>query len=306
MQTVRRALGNDDHGTLRLLGGVLFGIGALVLLLRRTSFAEPWGSGAIFLTLAVPAVLLYGAGMVGARTGGRPNAWQATFTVFGLLLIPVTLFAFLDWVGGDTGSSLNGAWILALSAAFAFVAGLRGRVRYCCLIGSLLLVGAWLLLWDSILDGGLAAHIGTLRWLLVISGLLLLGGAAAIAMRQSDDSSDVVTGAGVALVIAGGLAGFAALSAGALVALTPFKSSLFWDLELLVVAAALLAHGAAAGVRGSTYVGALGLVAFIGQVGLDLDDSSPSGAAVGWPLLLLVAGALALAISVAPALRQRD
>jgi hypothetical protein len=30
MEFVRCALGNDDHGTLRLLGGVLFGIGELV------------------------------------------------------------------------------------------------------------------------------------------------------------------------------------------------------------------------------------------------------------------------------------
>ena len=307
METVRRALASDEHATLRMLGGVLFGIGALVLLYRRTYFADPWGDGAIFLTLAIPAVVLYGGGFIGARAAGRTSAWQSTFAVFGALLIPAALFAFLQWVGGDTNSSLNQAWILALGAIAGFAAGLAARVRYCCLIGAVLLALAWLTLWDEILSDGLQAHIGTLRWLLVAIGLILLLVASAVAMRGSDEggSSDVVTAATLALVAAGAVTGFAGLSGGILITATDLRSSVFWDLELLVAGLGALTYGTASGVRGPAYVGALGLGVLVVQLGLDLDDRSPSGAVVGWPLLLLIAGAAALAISLAPGLRNR-
>lgn len=301
---MRRALTSDDHQGLRILGGVLFGAGALVLLIRRTSFADPWGDAAIFLTLWIPAVFLFGTGLAGARANAQPTAWQAVFTVFGLLLIPLSLFAFLNWIGGDTESSWNATWILGLSAALGLLAGVGAGVRYCTLIGSLLLAGAWLSVWDAILSGGLGDHLGATRWLLVAIGLILLLTAGVVASRRSEESSDFVTAAGVALVTAGAISVIAATTAGTLIVFTELKSSLFWDLELLVVSLGILAHGAVTGLRGPVYVGAAGLLAFIGQVGLDLDDKSPSGAVVGWPLVLLAIGALALAISVAPAFRR--
>jgi hypothetical protein len=313
---VRRALTSEYHPTLRLLGGILFGIGCLVLVVRRGTFPPTWGEGAIFITLAVPAALLYGGGLMGARVNARPTAWQSAFTVFGLLLIPLALLAFLDWIGGDTDSSWNTAWIFGLTGVLAFVAGLGARVRYGCLLGSLALIIAWFSVWDEILSDGLGPHVGTTRWLFVLIGMLLLALAGAVAMRRSDDSSaDIVTAAGIALVIAGGVTAFFAFSPGRLVTpsiageatgLGALQSSLFWDLELLVVSLALVAYGVAATVRGTTYVGAIGLLLFVGQVGFDLDDKSPSGHAVGWPLVLLIVGALALAASVAPALRRRS
>jgi hypothetical protein len=302
---VRRALTGDEHGTLRLIGGVLFGVGALVLLIRRTAFADPWGDGLVFITLLIPTVLLYGAGFVGARAGGRPNAWQSTFAIFGLALMPLTLVAFLVWIGGDQASSWNSAWIFGLSGVLGFVVALAAGIRYAALAGSLLLVVAWLYLWDAIISGGLGAHFSTSRWLLVAVGLVLLLAAGAVSMRRSEGiSSDIVTAAGIPLVVAGGLSGIAASVGGGLIVLTALRSSLFWDIELLVVSLVLLAHGIAIGLRGTAYVGVIGLVVFIGQVGLDLDDKSPSGHAVGWPLVLLVLGALALLAGFGPALRR--
>jgi len=45
-------------------------------------------------------------------------------------------------------------------------------------------------------------------------------------------------------------------------------------------------------------VGAVGLTIFVVIVGLDLDDSSPAGKILGWPLVLLILAAAALAASV--------
>ena len=43
MRRVREALTTTIIGACASLGGVLFGVGALVLLIRRTSFTDPWG-----------------------------------------------------------------------------------------------------------------------------------------------------------------------------------------------------------------------------------------------------------------------
>jgi len=114
--------------------------------------------------------------------------------------------------------------------------------------------------------------------------------------------SELVTAAGVAAVTAG------AISVARVTALVPFgepppfEASLFWDLELLVVSLALIAFAAWSGTRGPGYVGAFGLLFFITIVGLDLDDDSPEGSLLGWPLILLVLGALAFVASLVPGL----
>jgi hypothetical protein len=221
------------------------------------------------------------------------------------LLIPTSLFLFLDWVGGSTAAPLNAAWIFALSGVFGFVAGLAGRIRYCCLLGALFFLVAWLSAWDEILTGGLGAHIDASRWLLLAAGLGLLTLAAGIGMRRGDGSAgDVVTAGGIALVTAGGLTGFAVLAVGFLSGPAGFDSSVFWDAELLIASLALLAYGIGNGIRGTTYIAAFGLAAFAFQAGTNFTNPLEPGDIVGWPLVLLAAGAIALAISIAPGLRR--
>lgn len=303
---MRRVLTSDDHPTLRLIGGVLFGIGAFVLLIRRLGPGDAWGPAARFLILWIPAVILYGWGLAGARASARPSAWQSAFTVFGLVLIPVSLFLFLDWVGGNTSAPLNGVWIFLLSAGFGFVAGLAGRVRYCCLLASLMVVLAWLLLWDEILSGGLDAHDTASRWLLLAIGVILLLVAAAISMRRSDDSpADVITAAGLPMVLAGGITGLSVIGTGITFGSPGADGGLWWDIELLVVSISLLAYGVGVGVRGTTYVAALGLAVFAVQVSRDFQNLLAPDDVVGWPLVLLIAGGLALVVSALPALRRR-
>ncbi len=51
------------------------------------------------------------------------------------------------------------------------------------------------------------------------------------------------------------------------------------------------------------YVGAFGILFFVLVVGLDLDDSSPAGKLLGWPLIVLILGAAAFAARFVPSLR---
>jgi hypothetical protein len=313
---VRRVLGQDYRSGMRAAGGLLLAVGTLVLLFRRTSFADPWGDFVVFLILAALTKFLYWTGFLGARWGGRTLPWQTVFIVFAVLLTPVTLFTFVNWVGGDTGAPLNVAWIFLLTAVAALIALFGARVRVGALLGGLALIVSWLGLWDELLDQGLAGHMGTVRWLLFVIAAILLALALMVSISSAPDGagSDVVTAAGIAAVAAGSvsfiaLQGFISAPVVPGVEATagpPGGPSLFWDIELLVASMALLGFGASAALsRGPAYVGAFGLAAFIFSVGLDLDDSSPAGKVLGWPLILLLIGAVLFLASVVPALRRK-
>jgi hypothetical protein len=310
---MRELLAGDERGGLRALAGLLFGIGMLLVLFRRSSFADPWGTGALFVCFLVPCAFLYGLGVFGGRAADGPaSPWHTVYAVFGVLLVPWTLFLFVDWLGGSTDDPWNVAWIFALTGISGIAAAVVGRVRYGCLLGSISLLIAWLAAWDGFLDDGVAADIGTLRGLLVIAALILLAVAGFVAMRPGvpeGAASDVTTGAAIAAVAAG------AISLGALpealLFIFPFFSfggdtNVFWDTYLLIVSLGFVLFGASAGVRGPTYIGGFGLIAFIFIVGIDAGDESPEGSLLGWPLIVLVLALAAFAWSVLPALRQRN
>ncbi len=75
---------------------------------------------------------------------------------------------------------------------------------------------------------------------------------------------------------------------------------MLWDTVLLVGSLALIVAGTRFDARGPGYVGAFGLLLFILIAGFDLDDVTPEPSVLGWPLLLLAAGAVATAVSLVP------
>ena len=294
---------------MRALGGLVFAIGVVVLLIRRTEFADPWGDFLVFLILALLAEGLYWGGFVGAKDAVRPTGWQSVFLVLGIVLTPIALFQFVNWVGGGTNAPLNTAWIFLVTAAVAFLALFRARLRFGALLAGVALIVSWLGLWDELLSEGLADTDAT-RWLLLIVALILLGLAAAIASRAEPEGagSDLVTAAGLAAIAAGGLIAFMpqlAVPVGLGAPAPEAPTSAWWDLELLIAGLALIGFGfSGAFTRGPTYVGAIGLLIFTFSVGMDLDDSSPAGKVLGWPLILLIVGAVILVASARPWLRR--
>jgi len=314
METLSGALRGDQRTGLRALGGLLFGLAAVVIIVRKSATLDPWGEFAIFVTLLVPTIVLYGAGMLGGRAReGAPTNWQIVFTGAGILLLAATLFAFLDWIGGNPNSSWNTLWIFCLVGLAAFAAALKAGVRIGYLLGSIALVIAWLSLWDEVLSGaGLAAHLTTARWLLLIAAVFLVAGAAALSGRARPDggSGDLVTVAGLAAIFAGALSlnGFSTPTIDVTGIVQPTipsgGGSTFWELELLVVALGLIVFGATASVRGPVYVGAIGLVFFIPLAGIDFENLD--GSLSGWPLVLLIVAVVLLIAGFAPARRRSD
>src|SRR3954453_7627529 len=280
---------DDTRDALRKIGGLLFGLGALMIYIRKGPFLslnqDQWASFPIFLVLVIPAVYLYGAILTKPRTGGL-RTWQAVHSVFGLLFAFLALAQFVDVIGGSPNAPLNVFWTAAVTAGLAFYAGSNGvRVQF--LLGSIFVIVSWTALWDKFLSGGINAHWGVYRGLLGLLAIGLLAGGlylwrnnpggdevAASATAPSGDlglwkASELLTGAGIAAVIGCALGITALGNLNPLSSTPPIETTNAWDILLLIVSLGLVGIGSQIGVRGPVYIGAIGLVLFLVIAGLD-------------------------------------
>ena len=311
---------DDTRDALRKIGGLLIGLGAAMIYIRKGPFLtvnpSQWAKFPMFLVLALPAIYLYGGILTRPRTGElRP--WQVVHSVFGLLFVPLALLQFVDMIGGNPNASLNLFWVFLVTAGLAFYAGTVIGVRVQLLLGSLALIVAWTALWDELLSGGIGAHWGVYRGLLGLLAIGLLAGGlylwrnnpggdevAASATTPSGDlglwkASELLTGAGIAAVIGCAL-GITAL--GNLNPLgtgtPPIETTNAWDIMLLLISLGLVALGSQIGVRGPVYVGGIGLLLFLVIAGLDLNSTPPHPFKLGvWPWVLLGLGVIAIGLS---------
>ena len=308
---------DDTRDALRKIGALLLGIGILMLLLRKAVVADDMKDGVILILLAIPAVLLYGGAIYTARATDGPRAWQGVWSVFGLIFVALALIQFVTVLDETPDAALNFFWIFAVVAALAFYAGAVLGIRFHLLFGSIALIISWSALWDKILgDEGIAGNIGTYRGLLGILAIILLAGAlylwrSAPAARVSGTgvsdggdanlwkASELVTGAGVAAVLACSLGISAAANLNPLSETgTAIETSMLWDILLLLISLGLVGVGTAIGTRGPVYVGVIGLLFFLAIAGLDLDEDSPDPREIGmWPWVLLALGVLGILLS---------
>jgi hypothetical protein len=285
----------DRRDWLRLVGGVMFGAGALVLLIRKQA---DWSNWAVFAGLLIPALLLLGMAIaLGARE--RAQGWQSAFLVFGTLLLLGSLIQLVSALDGNPRASLNLAWTFGVAGAVAFATSLALRARIQTLLGAVLWLVAWLAVWDKILSNPSG---DTVRWLLLALAAIYVVAAVLLHRAGRSDGSDLITVAGVAAVFAGGLSFAAAASSSSLgssLAGNAPKPGQGWNVFLLVISLLLIAYGSRSVTRGPAYVGAVGLASFIGLTGADLVtrlNGDPGGGVVGWPLILLIGGAIALVL----------
>jgi hypothetical protein len=304
---------DDTRDALRAAGALLLGMGFLVLSVRKdgpSTFVENdgWGDGALFFLYLIPAVILYWGAVNSIRDTGELRPWQSIGSVFGLLFIALTLSQFVDLIGGDSSTSLNVAWIATVVAAAAFYAAIQVGVRFQFLAGGLALLVAWLALWNELISDGIFNDLGTLRGLLGVFSILMLAGGLYLWRSDSDGlwkASELLTVAGVAAVagtavisITGDIIGqFFAVFAPEAQGIGG-EPTVFWDVITLVVVLGLILLGTLIGTRGPVYVGAVGLLLFVTIVGRDLDADQPHNDLVGWPLLLIALGALAIILSL--------
>ncbi len=305
---------------MRAAGGVMLALGALLVLSRREGH---WTSFELFLVLAAASVALLGVTMTGsAAAGDRAESWRSVLAVAGILLSPLALFQFLDWVGASTHHLLYDAAVLAVTGLLATACARRAQAPYLMLLAGLALLGAWMLVWIKVFPDPSAE---TVRWLLLGGGIAVLIVAALADLAGAIGAGDMLTAGSVGVVAAGILGVFvSAFSALALGFVTvgsdhpgeglPARfgghlsgsQTTGWDVYLLAVSLVLIVAGARARKRGPGYVGVLGILLFLlstaAQLGRTSSGQGPSHSLIGWPLVLLLLGAAGL---LAPLLRRR-
>jgi hypothetical protein len=292
--TDNRTLSFDRTDWLRLIGGMMLGAGALVLLIRKVN---DWGDWGIFAALMIPAVVLLALAFL-HRVPEERAGWRAAFLVFGTLLLLSALLQLVNAAGGQP-RGWNLVWTFGVAGAVAVFTSLALRAPFQMLLGALFGIVAWLAFWDKVLN---IKSGETLQWLLVVLAVIYFVVAIVLGRAGRPQSLDLITAAAVAAVLAAvltfaGLAGsFSGVSASSLPGSVP-KPSQGWNIFLLVVSLAAIGFGSRGPTRGPSYIGALGLGAFIALVGIDVVhrlSGGDSNGVVGWPLILLIGGAALL------------
>jgi hypothetical protein len=299
-----QAIQPDPRGDwLRMLGGVLFAVGATILFARK---GNDWAAFPLLIVVAVPCAVVFGLGALGALATGEVARWHAVLMVTGVLLSVFAFGQLWDAVGVNEDSS--GFWFLT----FACVAGLAAfasfgvGAAYQALLAALAVIAAWLFFFDMILDDpGVTAF----RWLLLVLCLGYVAVAFALRDREAPQAPEFVTAAGIAGVsvgLIGVLAGAVEAIGGLFFGGAPVEGegqSFVWDLWLLLISLGLVAYGAVVHARGPAYVGFIGLLAFAifqgAEVNAVLEGDEPDSSFAGWPLILLLIGAAALAAGAA-------
>jgi hypothetical protein len=301
---------DEGRDALRKLAGLLIGLALLMTFTRKadSSLGSTWGDWGLLVVLLIAFVFLYGVGLLGRLNTADLRSWESVYLVFGIFLAPLVLFQFIEAINGSPGASLNVFWVFLVTAALATAATLVAGLRYGLLLASLAVIVSWSALWNKILSNGLGGHLGVYRGLLLILAALLVVAAFLASRRDEEEgeahAKEIATGAAVSAVIAGSLS-FTKVFAlsNPLLSVPTADSSLFWELVLLLVSLLAVGYGSRAAARGPVYVGGIGLFIFLVIAGADVNDATPQGRIVGWPLALALVGAAALVVSLIPGLR---
>jgi hypothetical protein len=284
---------------LRMLGGVLFALGAVILFARKGS---DWAAFPLLIVVGVPCVVVFGLGALGALASGDVARWHAVLMVTGVLLSVLAFGQLWDTVGVNTDSSGFGFLIFVCVAGLAAFASFGVGAAYQALLAALAGIGAWLFFFDMILD---EPGVTAFRWLLLVLFVVYVVAALALREREASQAPEFVTAAGIAAVLVGTigvLAGAGEAIGGLFLGQTVVEGegqSFVWDIWLLLISLVLVAFGAVAYVRGPAYVGFVGLLAFAiiqgAEVNALLEGEEPDFSFAGWPLILLLVGAAGLA-----------
>ena len=301
---------DEGRDALRKLAGLLIGLGLMMTFIRKadSSLGDAWGDWGLLIVLLIAFAFLYGVGLLGRLNTDGLRAWESVYLVFGVLVAPFVLLQFIEAINGTPGASLNVFWVFLLTAGLAAAATYLAGLRYGLLLASVAVIVSWSTLWNKILSDGIGAHLGTYRGLLVILAALLLAVAFAVWRMDRQEgparANDVVTGAALSALIAGSLSVSGVFGrSNPLLAVPSAESSLFWEIVLLAISLLAVGYGSRFAARGPAYVGGIGLIVFLLIAGADLNEATPQGKIVGWPLVLVVVGAIAFAASLIPGVK---
>jgi peptidoglycan/LPS O-acetylase OafA/YrhL len=276
------------------IGAALLAAAVVVVEFRMD---EPWAIGVLFLVAAVPAAVLFAAGLRERPLADRPRAGTSALLLAGLAVFAAADYRLLQLLGSDDAfdapRSLT-AFFAILTAMALFLAW-RSRSAACLLVGALAAGGTLLAAVHWVFD---TENIASFRPVLLI--LAVAFAAAAWAVRDRWRHRDV-------LVDAAGLSIFAIswLSGGFFFLGGGEGLPDAWEAVLVVGGLCLVAYAALTRAPGPAVIGIFVLFFFAMTVAVQVVAGDFEGSAggieedgpslVGWPIILLVGALAALA-----------
>ncbi len=169
---------DDTRDALRSIGALLFGIGVLMLLLRKAAIADDYADGIVLIFLAIPAVLLYGGSIRIARRDRRAPSMAGRLERLRADLRRPGADPVRHRDRRDPGLLAQPRLDLRRRRRPRLLRRRSQGIRFQLLAGGIALIVAWSELWNKILgDEGIGGHFGTYRGLLGILAIGLLAGA---------------------------------------------------------------------------------------------------------------------------------
>jgi hypothetical protein len=193
-----QALQPDPRGDwLRMIGGVLLALGAVILFARKT---DDWAAFPLLLVAAIPCAIVFGLGAMAALATGAVGRWHAVLMVAGVLISVLAFGQLWDVIGVDTDSAGFGFLLFICTAALAALGAFRVGAAYQALVAALAGIAAWLFFFEMILDDPSAT---AFRWLLLVLCAIYAVAAFALRDRDAPQAPELVTAAGITGVLVG-------------------------------------------------------------------------------------------------------
>ncbi len=276
---------------LRLIGAVVVAVGIFLLVERQQG---DWAPFVLFLFAAIPCVALYVIAFATAKPGDALERWQTGLMIAAVALALAALRALAAVFGADDSPGAGATfWVTALVVGATALIAVQYRSPVHTLIAALTGIVSFfaLLTWtDADLDytdvRDILAGFTAVYW---IAAYLLL-----IYRREAGEghADYLILVGGITGIVSGSIgAGTSASVVGSLLPAVGFEaSSRGWEFLLLGVALLSIGYTLWQGYRGSAYVGAIGLFAFL--------VLNREGGVGGWPLWLTLIGAAMVVVSL--------
>jgi hypothetical protein len=288
---------------------------ATLVWLVRIRFAAAWGDSAQLVWATLPWAFVMVLALLAELEGDAPRAYQSILYIASVVLWIAVVASFGAAFG--TGAAFGSARVTTIEAllvsllALGFAIGRNSAV--CTLLGSLFGGLAFLALFEWAFSPGIEAF----RWAMVVLTAIYAIGAVGQRDRHLRHGVALIDAAGTAVLSIGltfAVAEVAQRLTGAVaddsfgardeyqvhVFGNSLSASVGWGWELLILAAGfgLIAYSSVDRQPGPAYLGVLNLIVF--AVMTSLGTSAANATLIGWPLVLVIAAVLLLAIGLRP------
>ncbi len=291
---------HPHRGDVIAAGAIPLALAGLVIALRMTQ----WSHAARFVVTGLIAALILTMAWLAPLEWETPRPYHSMLLVAGLLMLIVTLRLLAQTIGASASFSAgSGFWTFAVEAAAAGYAAWHANSAICTLIAAVATGVAFEALINWIFG---PVGIGTFRAMLLVVSAAFAAGAIRLHDGQRRHSVALVNAVGLAsalLAFTFVASALAALETSVAVGSLDRASSgvgFGWKLYSLAIGFGLVAYAGVDREPGPAYLGTGVLILFAVSVAFPSLGGGPHSSLVGWPLFLLVIGAIGLAIGLRP------